>query len=159
MDELDLAFAASRPEFQDELKAIEHLERVVWGGVPTCPHCGCTNRVSRVAPNPRKRIRMGLWSCGPCRRQFTVKIGTVFEHARLPLHKVLQATYLITGWNKGINAHRLHLVLGVSYKTANVLVRRIRAAARELDHDQARCWDERLRQVAKSRKAPVSADR
>ena len=69
------------------------------------------DRITKVKANPAKRIREGLWRCGDCKGQFTVKMGTVFEHARLPLHKALQAVYLMTSSKKGISAHQLHRVL------------------------------------------------
>jgi hypothetical protein len=84
-----------------------------------------------VKANPAKRIRLGLWRCGDCKKQFTVKVGTVFEHLRLPLHKALQAVYLMTCSKKGISAHQLHRVLEVTYKTAWFLAHRIREAMRE----------------------------
>ena len=55
-----------------------------------------------------KRSRIGLRKCSDCRKQFTVKVGTVFELAHIPLHKMLQAFYLMTSSKKGISAHQLH---------------------------------------------------
>ena len=81
--------------------------------------------------NPAKRIREGLWRCGDCKKQFTVKIGTVFEHMRLPLHKALQAVYLVTSSKKGISAHQLHRTLEITYKSAWFLLHRIREAMRD----------------------------
>src|SRR4051812_2626424 len=121
----------SRPEFHDETKAFEHLERIIWADGRACPHCGGVDRITKVAANPAKRIRLGLWRCGDCKKQFTVKVGTVFEHARLPLHKALQAVYLMTSSKKGISAHQLHRVLEVTYKTAWFLAHRIREAMRD----------------------------
>jgi transposase-like protein len=123
----------SRPEFHDEAKAFEHLERIIWADGKACPHCGGVDRITKVAANPAKRIRIGLWRCGDCKKQFTVKVGTVFEHARLPLHKALQAVYLMTSSKKGISAHQLHRVLEVTYKTAWFLAHRIREAMRSGD--------------------------
>ena len=104
----------SKSYFHDEEKAFEFLESVLWKGGPLCPHCGGTERITKVKANPAKRIRLGLWRCGPCKRQFTVKVGTVFEHARLPLNKALQAAYLMTSSKKGISAHQLHRTLEVT---------------------------------------------
>ncbi|HEY0012193.1 MAG TPA: IS1595 family transposase [Allosphingosinicella sp.] len=123
----------SRPHFHDEAKAFEHLERVIWNGEPVCPHCGCTARVTKVKANVEKRIRLGLWRCGDCKKQFTVKVGTVFEHMRLPLNKALQAVYLITSSKKGISAHQLHRVLEITYKSAWFLAHRVREAMRSGD--------------------------
>lgn len=123
--------ALSRPEFHGEAAAFAHLERIVWGGEPLCPHCGGVDRITKVKANPDKRVRYGLWRCGDCKKQFTVKIGTVFEHMRIPLHKALQAVYLMTSSKKGISAHQLHRVLEVTYKTAWFLAHRIREAMRD----------------------------
>lgn len=123
----------SRPYFHNEEKAFEYLESVVWADGTVCPHCGGVDRITKVKANPEKRIRLGLWRCGDCKKQFTVKVGTVFEHARLPLNKALQAVYLMTSSKKGISAHQLHRVLEVTYKTAWFLAHRIREAMRSGD--------------------------
>jgi transposase-like protein len=125
--------ALSRPEFHSEEAAFAHLERIIWDGAPVCPHCGGADRITKVKANPAKRIRYGLYRCGNCKLQFTVKIGTVFEHMRLPLHKALQAVYLLTSSKKGISAHQLHRTLEITYKSAWFLVHRIREAMRDGD--------------------------
>ena len=123
----------SRPEFHDEAKAFSHLESIVWADGQSCPHRGAMDRLTKVRANPAKRIREGLWRCGHCKSQFTAKIGTVFEHARIPLHKMLQATYLMTASKKGVSAHQLHRVLEITYKSAWFLAHRIREAMRSGD--------------------------
>lgn len=123
----------SKPYFHDEEAAFAHLESVLWPNGPTCPHCGGMDRIGKIKANPAKRVRYGLHKCGDCKKQFTVKVGTVFEHARLPLHKMLQAVYLIASSKKGISAHQLHRVLEVQYKTAWFLAHRIREAMRSGD--------------------------
>jgi transposase-like protein len=125
--------ALSRPEFHSEEAAFAHLERIIWNGAPVCPHCGGVDRITKVKANPAKRIREGLWRCGQCKGQFTVKIGTVFEHMRLPLHKALQAVYLVTSSKKGISAHQLHRTLEITYKSAWFLLHRVREAMRDGD--------------------------
>jgi hypothetical protein len=60
-----------------------------------------------------------------------VKVGTVFEHGRIPLHKMLQATYLMTSSKKGISSNQLARTLGLTVKTAWFLSHRIREAMRE----------------------------
>jgi len=125
--------ALSRPEFHGEVAAFAHLERIIWGDAPVCAHCGGVDRITKVKANPAKRIREGLYRCGDCKRQFTVKIGTVFEHMRLPLHKALQAVYLVTSSKKGISAHQLHRTLEITYKSAWFLLHRVREAMRDGD--------------------------
>ena len=121
----------SRPEFHSEESAFAHLETIIWAGMPVCPHCGGVDRLTSVKANPAKRIRVGLHRCGDCKKQFTVKVGTVFEHMRLPLHKALQAVYLMTSSKKGISAHQLHRILEITYKSAWFLANRIREAMRD----------------------------
>ena len=123
----------SKPYFHNEEKAFEYLESVLWADGKSCPHCGAVDRLTKVKANPSKRIRLGLWRCGHCKGQFTVKVGTVFEHARLPLHKMLQATYLMTSSKKGCSAHQLHRTLEITYKSAWFLAHRIREAMRSGD--------------------------
>jgi len=121
----------SKPYFHSEEAAVGYLESVIWADGKTCTHCGGLDRITKVKANPAKRIREGLWRCGDCKKQFTVKIGTVFEHMRLPLHKALQAVYLMTSSKKGISAHQLHRVLEITYKSAWFLAHRIREAMRD----------------------------
>lgn len=132
----------SQPHFHDEAKAYEFLESVVWAEGIVCPHCGTVGgrvydlssvRGSKSAKNPEGAIRHGLKKCGECRKQFTVKVGTVFEHARMPLYKMLQAVHLIVSSKKGISAHQLSRVLEVQYKSAWFLAHRIREAMRSGD--------------------------
>lgn len=126
----------SKPYFHNEEAAFTYLEGIVWADGAVCPHCGGVDRITKVKANPEKRIRVGLWRCGNCKGQFTVKVGTVFEHMRLPLHKALQAVYLITSSKKGISAHQLHRVLEITYKSAWFLHHRIREAMRDGDFSQ-----------------------
>lgn len=120
-----------RPYFHDEEAAFAHLEGVLWPEGPVCPHCWEKTRISKIKANPAKRIRLGLHKCGSCKRQFTVKVGTVFEHGRIPLHKFLQAVHLLCSSKKGISSHQLHRILEVQYKTAWFLSHRIREAMRD----------------------------
>jgi transposase-like protein len=123
----------SAPYLHDEAAAHEFVESVLWPEGPVCPHCGGVDRITKVKPNPEKRIRLGLHRCGDCKRQFTVKVGTVFEASKVKLHLWLQAVVLMTASKKGISAHQLHRVLGVTYKTAWFMEHRIREAMRSGD--------------------------
>jgi len=114
----------SKPYFHDEAKAFEHLESVLWPEGPVCPHCGSASGKHYDL----RKTRMGLRKCSDCRKQFTIKVGTVFEQAHIPLNKMLQAVYLMTSSKKGISAHQLHRILEITYKSAWFLAHRIRAA-------------------------------
>ncbi len=116
----------SQAHFHDETAAFAHLEALLWPNGPGCPHCGS---VSGKHYDLRK-TRLGLRKCSDCRKQFTVKVGTVFESAHVPLHKCLQAVHLLCSSKKGISTHQLHRVLEVQYKTAWFLAHRIREAMR-----------------------------
>ena len=121
----------SRPYFHDEAAAFAHVEAVLWPEGAVCPHCGCTGRISKIKPNPEKRVRMGLHRCGDCKKQFTVTVGTVFEASKVPLHKWLQVVYLMTSSKKGVSSHQIHRALEVTYKTAWFMTHRVREAMRD----------------------------
>lgn len=120
----------SAPYLHDEAAAHEFLEGVLWVNGAVCPHCGGSERITKVKANPAKRIRVGLWRCGPCKKQFTVKVGTIFEDSNVKMHLWLQAVVLMTASKKGISAHQLHRTLDVTYKTAWFMEHRIREAMR-----------------------------
>jgi transposase-like protein len=113
------------PHFTDANKAREHLERIRWGKEPVCPHCGSVGAHYALEG---KAHRPGLWKCKDCRQQFSVTVGTVFESSKIPLNKWLMATHLMCASKKGISAHQLHRMLGVTYKTAWFMAHRIREA-------------------------------
>ncbi|MGH7014286.1 MAG: IS1595 family transposase [Stellaceae bacterium] len=118
----------NRPYFRDEEAAHAFLESILWPSGPVCPHCGVIGTAYKIAANPAKRVRYGLWKCKDCRKQFTCKVGTVFEHARMPLHKALQATYILCSSKKGVSAHQISRTMEISLKAAWFLMHRIREA-------------------------------
>lgn len=120
----------SKPYFHDETAAFAFVEAVIWNGEPVCPHCGCVGRIYAIKPNPDKKVRIGLKKCGDCRKQFTVRVGTIFEDSHLPMTKWLQAIFLMCASKKGVSAHQLHRTLECTYKTAWFLEHRIREAMR-----------------------------
>lgn len=138
----------SKPYFHDEAEAFRFVESVLWADGPVCPHCGCTGRISAIKHNPEKRVRIGLKKCGDCKRQFTVRIGTIFEETKLPMTKWLQAIFLMCSSKKGVSAHQLHRTLEVTYKTAWFLSHRIREAMRA---GELASWRPSVRAAAPSR--------
>jgi transposase-like protein len=123
----------------DEAAAFAHVEAMLWPDGPVCPHCGVVDRAYRLEgvrtkatkKNPEGKVRHGLWKCRECRKQFTVRKGTIFEESHLPLHLWLQAIHLMVSSKKGISSHQLHRVLGITYKSAWFLTHRIRECMRD----------------------------
>lgn len=128
----------SKAYFHDEAAAFAHVESILWADGRMCPHCGTVDNSThlkgvRTKPSrkhPDGKERHGLYKCKDCRKQFTVRKGTIFEESHLPMHKWLQAIYLMVSSKKGFSAHQMHRVLEVQYKTAWFLCHRIREAMR-----------------------------
>ncbi|MGH6728176.1 MAG: IS1595 family transposase [Pseudolabrys sp.] len=117
------------PIFNDETKAREWLEARVWPEGPTCPHCGNADK-AKITALQGKAHRPGLYQCAECREQFTVTVKTVFERSKIPLTKWLAALFLMTASKKGVSAHQVHRMLGVSYKSTWFMMHRLREAMR-----------------------------
>jgi transposase-like protein len=116
----------SEAHLHDEVAAIEKSETILWPNGPVCPHCGGRVRITKVNG---ATARPGLWRCGPCKRQFTVTVGTLFERSHVKMHLWFQAVYLMAGFA----ACQLQRTLGVTYKTAWFMAHRIREAMRTGD--------------------------
>jgi transposase-like protein len=116
--------------FTNEDKARELLERLRWPDGPVCPHCGEINNAFRLEgkSDSKKPVRKGVWKCAGCREQFSVTVGTVFEDSHVPISKWLLAMHLLCASKKGMSAHQLHRMIGVTYKTAWFMFHRLRYA-------------------------------
>lgn len=117
----------SCPHLHDEAEAYKFVEARLWPHGPECPRCKETKRVSAMQG---KSTRTGVYKCYVCRKQFTVKIGTVFEASNIPLHKWLQAIYLMCSSKKGISSNQLARTLGIQVRSGWFLSHRIREAMR-----------------------------
>jgi transposase-like protein len=122
-----MASVLSAPHYHDEDAAFAYVERIVWPNGPVCPHCGGVERISKMQGSA---TRKGLHKCYQCRKQFTVRQGTIFESSHVPLHIWLQAIFLVAGSKKGVSSNQLHRTLGVTLKTAWFMSHRIREAMR-----------------------------
>ncbi len=93
----------------DESKAFELVERIRWPDGPYCPHCGATDRIYVLdgVKDKKGRVRPGLKKCGHCRKQFTVRVGSIFEDSPIPLGKWLLAIHLMCSSKKGISSNQL----------------------------------------------------
>jgi len=128
------------PHFTNEDKAREHLEALRWPDGPFCPHCGSFNakrlpaqRGRPTKAHPEGAIRNGVVQCNDCRKQYSVTVGTVCESSKIPLNKWLLANHLLCASKKGMSAHQLHRMLGITYKSAWFMFHRIREAMRSDD--------------------------
>src|SRR6476659_6419503 len=91
----------SEARFQNEEAAFAYVEAELWPNGRVCPHCENTDQ----AKIGRLTTRPGLYKCyaKDCRKQFTVRIGTIFEDSHLPLRLWLQAIHLLCSSKKGIS--------------------------------------------------------
>ena len=108
--------------FGDEQACIDHLRAIRWKDGAFCPHCGSTKVYHFKDQRNHK--------CGDCRMRFSIRVGTIFEDSKLPLHKWFVAIFLITSHKKGIASTQLAKDLGVTQKTAWFVLHRLRHAAR-----------------------------
>lgn len=115
----------TNPIFNDETAAREYLEAQRWPDAVSCPKCGSLDGITKMQG---KSHRPGLFNCNACRKPFSVTVGTVYERSHIPLHKWLLATHLMTASKKGMSAHQIHRMLGITYKSAWFMCHRIREA-------------------------------
>jgi transposase-like protein len=115
--------------FSDPEAARIFFEKLRWPDGAVCPHCGNT-AAYKLEPKAGKKthVRKGVYKCAGCREQFTVTVGTIFEDSHIPLNKWLFAIHLLCASKKGMSAHQLHRMLGITYKSAWFMAHRIRYA-------------------------------
>jgi transposase-like protein len=109
--------------FSDDLTCIQLIASRRWfGGVAVCPKCDDKNNTFL----PSRKV----WQCKnkACRKQFSVKVGTIFEDSPISLDKWLLAVWLITSAKNGISSYEIHRSIGVTQKTAWFMMHRIRLA-------------------------------
>jgi transposase-like protein len=110
--------------FADPDRALAFVVQLRWPKGINCPYCG-NDRVSFLSS---RRI----WKClsATCRKQFSVKVGTIFEDSPLGLDKWLPALWMLANAKNGISSYEVHRALGVTQKTAWFMLSRIRLAMR-----------------------------
>ena len=109
--------------FPDQESARRCLEARLWPHGPVCPECGGLERITA-----RKD---GFYRCNPCKLDFTIRTGTIFERSHVPLHKWLYAMYLVVTARKGISSMQLAKEIGVTQKTAWFILGRLREACKD----------------------------
>ena len=106
--------------FPTERTAIDYFESRRWPDGVHCPFCE-SERTSR-------QRRYQYHQCKDCRKQFTVRTGTIFERSHISLNKWLYAMYLLQTARKGISSMQLSKELGISQKSAWFMLHRLREA-------------------------------
>ena len=109
-----IKYFANKDVAQDFLVALRWPEGIF------CPRCACTEYSYLTT----RRI----WKCKGCQKQFSVKLGTIFEDSPIGLDKWLPVIWLIVNAKNGISSYELHRALGVTQKTAWFMLHRIRLA-------------------------------
>ncbi|MBC8107991.1 MAG: IS1595 family transposase [Anaerolineae bacterium] len=113
---------------QDELAAVEFLEKQRWGNSPCCIHCGSTNCYKMMNAKTGGRSARFLWRCRDCKKQYTIRVGMVFEESRIELRHWVYAFWRGATSKKGVAALEIMRHTGLSYKSALFLMHRIRWA-------------------------------
>lgn len=106
--------------FPTEQACLDYLESVRWPADRACPHCGSLKNYKFTSGK--------LFKCGDCKKQFSVKVGTIFTDSHVPLQDWFLAVYLLTSQKKGISSIRLAEYLNITQKTAWFMLQRIRYA-------------------------------
>ena len=119
--------------FQTQEQALDHLERVRWGGHPVCPYCGSLS-IGRHASSDRKMPRL---QCRDCSRAFAVTVGTLFHGTHIPLRNWFLVLALMLNAKKSASSYQIARDLGMRRPTVWSMMHRIRTAM-AADPDQER---------------------
>lgn len=106
-----------------EKRAYAKLKRIMWdanGGKPICPHCGGLDHWE--LEDDKK------WRCKACRKSFSLTSETIFKDRKLSFRKILAACVIFANGVMGVSACRLSRELDISYKSAWVLLQKVRDA-------------------------------
>ena len=106
--------------YPDEQSAIDFLEAERWPDRVICPHC----KSDYTSPIKNRNRH----SCNSCRRQFSVRTGSVFENSKIPLRKWIYAMYQFHTARKGVSAAQLSRELGITTASAWFMMHRLREA-------------------------------
>jgi transposase-like protein len=108
--------------FSDLDVATQHVAKTRWPDGPVCPKCGVLDKNHYYLKSRR------IWKCRACKKQFSVKVGTIFEDSPIGLDKWLPAMWIIANAKNGVSSCEIHRSIGVTQKTAWFMMHRIRLA-------------------------------
>ena len=119
----------AKTALHDEAAAVELMIKLRWRNGVACPLCGGADPY-RLHPRaqPGRPARRGLFKCRACKKQFSVTTGTVFEASHVSASNWLMAIHLMSASKKGMSAHQLHRMLGITYRAAWFVFHRLRHA-------------------------------
>jgi transposase-like protein len=112
----------------EEAAAVEFMEAQRWGDKPTCVHCASDSVYKMLDAKTGERSKRFLWRCHACKKQYTVRIGTVFEDSRIPMRHWCYAFWRACTSKKGASALEIKRQTGLSYRSALFMMHRIRFA-------------------------------
>lgn len=118
--------------FSDPERAFDYAVKLRWPNGVACPRMGCGSASVQFIKTRK------LWRCKECKRQFTVKVGTIFEDSPIGFTHWLPAIWMLANTKNGTSSHELRRALGVTQKTAWFMLHRIREAMAPTD---ARMFD------------------
>jgi transposase-like protein len=119
--------------FADADVAHDFMVRMRWPNGVKCPLCGSTEvKFTKTKGDKPRR----LWNCHGCKKQFTAKVGTIFEDSPIGFDKWWPAVWLIVNAKNGISSCELARALGVTQKTAWFMLHRIRHALQTGNFDK-----------------------
>lgn len=124
----DPILEALRTASADERLATEFMEARRWGSSPACPRCGSLSVYTMRDAKTGERNKDCRWRCRDCKRQYSVRTGTVFEESRLPMRVWVFAFWSACSSKKGVSALQISRECDVSYKSALFVMHRIRKA-------------------------------
>ena len=112
----------------EEGAAVAFMEKQRWGDHPACPRCGDMAVYQMKNSVTGERQENYRWRCKGCNKQFTVRIGTVFEDSRIEMRHWCYAFWRAATSKKGVSALEIHRQTGLSYKSSLFMLNRIRFA-------------------------------
>src|ERR1035437_7554907 len=112
--------------FSDEQVCIDAVAAMRWPEGPHCPDCWTPG--GELGRNPYYLKTQKRWKCRDCRRQFSVKVATIFDDSPISLQKWLPALWMLVSCKNGISSYEIHRGLGVSQKSAWFMMHRLRLA-------------------------------
>jgi transposase-like protein len=106
--------------FADPQRCLDFTVALRWPHGPVCPRC--------TSLEHRFLKTRSVWECKRCKKQYTVKVGTIFEDSPIKLDTWLCAIWMIVNAKNGVSSYEIHRSLGVTQKTAWFMMHRIRLA-------------------------------